>query len=79
MHAREAHNIAANEVNKIENDLRHKKAAVELAPEKWGRDGEFKALEGTCLERTVGDIVYEFCFGGRATQKPKNGGHVGLG
>ena len=79
MHAREAHNIAANEVNRIENDLRHKKGAAELSPEKWGRDGEFKALEGTCIEKPVGEFVYEFCFGGRAMQKPSNGVSVSLG
>ena len=59
--------------------ISNKKHEAELSSEKWGRDGEFKALSGTCVEKTVGDYVYEFCFTGRAMQKPKNGAHVSLG
>ncbi|KDN36198.1 hypothetical protein K437DRAFT_260198 [Tilletiaria anomala UBC 951] len=77
--AREAYNKDTSEVRRLESELATKQAGVGLSPEKFGREGEFKSLEGTCVERPIAEYVYEFCFGGRATQKPRNGAHVSLG
>ncbi|KAI0092510.1 endoplasmic reticulum protein [Irpex rosettiformis] len=49
-------------------------------PEWFGREGEFKKLDNTCLEKNMGDYTYEVCLFGEAKQKPNNGGsHFSLG
>ncbi|KAI0346969.1 hypothetical protein BDW22DRAFT_1351294 [Trametopsis cervina] len=46
-----------------------------LSDPKWfGREGEFKKLDGTCLEKNTGDYTYEVCLFGEAKQKPNHGG-----
>ncbi|KAI0699838.1 endoplasmic reticulum protein [Cytidiella melzeri] len=45
-----------------------------FSPEWFGREGEFKKLDGTCLEKNTGDYTYEVCLFGEAKQKPNNGG-----
>ncbi|KAI1785346.1 endoplasmic reticulum protein [Ganoderma leucocontextum] len=49
-------------------------------PEWYGREGEWKKLAGTCIEKEVGDYFYEVCFFNEARQKPIRGGSTfGLG
>lgn len=43
-------------------------------PDWFGREGEFKKLDGTCLEKNTGDYTYEVCLFGEAKQKPNHGG-----
>ncbi|KIP09812.1 hypothetical protein PHLGIDRAFT_85955 [Phlebiopsis gigantea 11061_1 CR5-6] len=43
-------------------------------PAWFGTDGQFKKLQGTCLEKEVGDYTYEVCLFGEAKQKPNKGG-----
>jgi protein kinase C substrate 80K-H len=78
--ARTAHRSAQSSLRDIESSLESKKNEMNADPERWGRRGEFKALDGTCVEKNMGEYTYEFCFFGRATQKPNRGhGNVSLG
>jgi len=57
-----------------------RKALSELFdPEHFGRQGEWKKLENTCLEQDIGDYIYEICMFGAATQKSKTGAYHNLG
>jgi protein kinase C substrate 80K-H len=40
----------------------------------FGAEGEWKKLDGTCLEKEVEDYTYEVCLFGEAKQKPNKGG-----
>jgi len=40
----------------------------------YGREGEWKKLEGTCLEKDTGEYTYEVCLFDEARQKPNKGG-----
>ncbi|MCO5546877.1 hypothetical protein L7F22_000314 [Adiantum nelumboides] len=78
--ARASHRAAESSLRSIESNLEKKRGEVEAKPERWGRQGEFKSLDGTCVEKNMGEYTYEFCFFGRATQKPNRGhGNVSLG
>ncbi|EKM59554.1 uncharacterized protein PHACADRAFT_250133 [Phanerochaete carnosa HHB-10118-sp] len=60
---------AEREKSNAEQDLSR------LFDPKWfGRDGEWKKLQGTCLEKSIGDYTYEVCLFGEAKQKPNSGG-----
>ncbi|GBE79118.1 endoplasmic reticulum protein [Sparassis latifolia] len=43
-------------------------------PEWFGPEGEWKKLQGTCLEKDTGDYTYEVCLFEEAKQKPNKGG-----
>ncbi|KAI0829300.1 endoplasmic reticulum protein [Trametes gibbosa] len=43
-------------------------------PEWYGREGEWKKLDRTCISKEVGDYIYEVCFFDEARQKPVKGG-----
>lgn len=78
--ARASHRAADSKLREIEKNLESKRIELEANPERWGRRGEFKALDGTCVEKNMGEYTYEFCFFGKATQKPNRGhGNVSLG
>ncbi|KAM5532645.1 hypothetical protein V8D89_013689 [Ganoderma adspersum] len=40
----------------------------------YGQEGEWKKLAGTCIEKEVGDYIYEVCLFDEARQKPIKGG-----
>ncbi|KAF8239565.1 hypothetical protein L208DRAFT_1386039 [Tricholoma matsutake] len=40
----------------------------------FGREGEWKKLDGQCVQTDSGDYTYELCFFGEARQIPKHGG-----
>ncbi|GJE84796.1 Glucosidase 2 subunit beta [Phanerochaete sordida] len=74
---------AKQALSSAENDLRNAEreksnAEQELSrlfdPKWFGREGEWKKLQGTCLEKNTGDYTYEVCLFGEAKQKPNNGG-----
>jgi len=74
--AREALSTAEGALNKARTA--NKDAVEDLAdlfdPEAFGRQGEWKKLQGTCLEKDTGDYTYEVCLFGEAKQKPNKGG-----
>ncbi|KAI0786480.1 glucosidase II beta subunit-like-domain-containing protein [Abortiporus biennis] len=43
-------------------------------PTWFGTQGEWKKLEGTCLEKDTGEYTYEVCLFDEARQKPNRGG-----
>ncbi|THH05009.1 hypothetical protein EW145_g5112 [Phellinidium pouzarii] len=43
-------------------------------PEWFGTEGEWKKLDGLCLNKDTGDYTYEVCLFGEARQKPNKGG-----
>lgn len=78
--ARKAYNDASSSVRDLSSKLSTKKHSLEANPAKWGRENEWKALDGKCIEKNMGEYTYEFCFFGSATQKPNKGGsNVSLG
>ena len=78
--ARAAHQKADDAVHALQRDLEKKRAELTPNVEKWGRENEFRALEGKCVSKNMGEYTYEFCFFGGAKQKPnKPGPTVGLG
>jgi len=45
-------------------------------PAWFGREGEWKKLDDTCLEKDTGDYTYEVCLFDEARQKPNKGGQT---
>ncbi|KAG8218281.1 glucosidase II beta subunit-like protein-domain-containing protein [Butyriboletus roseoflavus] len=43
-------------------------------PDWFGSEGEWKKLDGLCLEKDTGDYTYEVCLFDEARQKPNKGG-----
>ncbi|UZJ50747.1 hypothetical protein CBS101457_000067 [Exobasidium rhododendri] len=78
--ARTHHRAADSTLKNVQSSLEEKRKDVDPNPERWGRQGEFKSLDGTCVEKNMGEYTYEFCFFGKALQKPNRGhGNVALG
>jgi len=48
-------------------------------PAYFGKDGEWKKLDGLCLQTESGDYTYEVCLFGQAKQIPKSGSTFSLG
>ncbi|KAJ7499351.1 glucosidase II beta subunit-like-domain-containing protein [Mycena latifolia] len=74
--ARQAFNNAEAALNRVKND---KKTAEEDLDEifnihGFGAEGEWKKLDGTCLELNTGEYTYEVCMFDKARQKPNKGG-----
>ncbi|KAJ7122861.1 glucosidase II beta subunit-like-domain-containing protein [Mycena epipterygia] len=74
--ARQALTDAEATLNRVKND---KKTAEEDLEEifnihGFGAEGEWKKLDGTCLELDTGDYTYEVCMFDQARQKPNKGG-----
>ncbi|KAI0676730.1 endoplasmic reticulum protein [Trametes maxima] len=57
-----------------ERDEKEKELNRLFDPEWYGSEGEWKKLDGTCLEKEVGDYIYEVCLFDEARQKPTKGG-----
>ncbi|KAF8883454.1 glucosidase II beta subunit-like-domain-containing protein, partial [Infundibulicybe gibba] len=74
--ARQAFNDAESTLNRVRDEK--EKAQNGLANlfdvTGFGADGEWKKLEGLCLEKNTGDYTYEVCLFDEARQKPNNGG-----
>ncbi|GFZ44630.1 Alpha-glucosidase 2 subunit beta [Saitozyma sp. JCM 24511] len=68
--AKEAHRELSNQLNRLNNDVRSAQETwAKLSGNEFGRDGEWKKLDGTCVDKVSGDYTYEVCFFGRATQR----------
>ncbi|KAJ3476466.1 hypothetical protein NLI96_g11139 [Meripilus lineatus] len=61
--------LARQEKEKAEKDLQRL-----FDPEWFGREGQWKKLENTCLEKDTGEYTYEVCLFDEARQKPNKGG-----
>ncbi|GAA5828886.1 hypothetical protein JCM11251_005908 [Rhodosporidiobolus azoricus] len=69
--AKAAHSTLIDQVRDEEKKLEEAKKALERD---WGRDWEWKKLDGTCVEQNTGEYTYSVCFFGEAQQKSNNNG-----
>ncbi|GAA5925833.1 uncharacterized protein JCM15063_005135 [Sporobolomyces koalae] len=69
--ARTEHADLVDRISKKERSLEDEKTALS---KDWGRDWEWKKLEGTCVEQDSGEYTYSVCFFGEANQKSNNNG-----
>lgn len=68
--ARERFHAAERELNNLHNDISSSQATLDkLSDGSYGPQGEWKKLDGTCIDTVAGDYTYELCFFGKATQK----------
>ncbi|KAF8609488.1 hypothetical protein BDV93DRAFT_145846 [Ceratobasidium sp. AG-I] len=69
--ARNAHNSALNNFNQAERELKEAQESLNKLEGggHFGKDGEWKKLDGTCLEKDTGEYTYSVCLFGAATQK----------
>ncbi|CAE6424202.1 unnamed protein product [Rhizoctonia solani] len=80
--ARNAHNSAADALRKSERELKDSEDALAKLETggHFGKDGEWKKLDGVCLEKDTGEYTYSVCLFGSATQKSnKDHGSHSLG
>ncbi|KAG8955039.1 hypothetical protein FRC03_011300 [Tulasnella sp. 419] len=80
--ARTAHNTAESALIETETKLNEDQKALDklFAVEWYGKDGEWKKLDGTCLSKDTGEYTYSVCLFGSASQKSnKNGANMNLG
>lgn len=78
--ARLALNSASSSLSSTETSLRQAQNSLSDLATKFGPKGEWKKLDGTCVEKNLGEYTYELCFFGGATQKSnKGGGNNSLG
>ncbi|KAF8991406.1 hypothetical protein BDZ89DRAFT_973841 [Hymenopellis radicata] len=75
-HAQQALNDAKNSLRKVEKEKQTAEEDLQKISDSitFGPQGEWKKLDGTCLEKDVGDYTYEVCLFGASKQKPKKGG-----
>ncbi|CAE6532092.1 unnamed protein product [Rhizoctonia solani] len=71
VNARNAHNSAANALRNSERELKDSEEALTKLESggHFGKEGEWKKLDGTCLEKDTGEYTYSVCLFGSATQK----------
>ncbi|KAM0750382.1 hypothetical protein T439DRAFT_326351 [Meredithblackwellia eburnea MCA 4105] len=75
--ARSAHTAITEEIHSAHQKLTDARKSLE---KDWGRDWEWKKLDGTCVEKDLGEYTYSVCFFGEATQKSNaNHGRTSLG
>ncbi|KAH9921517.1 endoplasmic reticulum protein [Epithele typhae] len=76
--AQKAVTDAENELYKIRRERDTSAQALDrlFDPEWFGAEGEWKKLEGTCIEKEVGDYAYEVCLFDEARQRPLRGGQT---
>lgn len=73
--AQEAYETANGELSNMRSDLRQHERRLDERRDKFGRENEFMALDGTCIQRDMGSYTYELCFGGSTTQISNNDGY----
>lgn len=74
--ARQAHNEAKNAFSSTERELqKEEEARDKLFDPKWyGKEGEWRKLDNTCLSKDTGEYTYSVCLFGSATQKSNRDG-----
>ncbi|KAF9651810.1 hypothetical protein BDM02DRAFT_3110284 [Thelephora ganbajun] len=65
-------------LREAEDKLRNVQRDLEdlFKPDRFGKDGEWKKLDGLCLEKDTGEYTYEVCLFGEAKQKGNSDGSV---
>jgi hypothetical protein len=54
--AKEAHRELSNQLNRLNNDVRSAQETwAKLSGNEFGRDGEWKKLDGTCVDKVSGE------------------------
>ncbi|KAJ8456395.1 hypothetical protein ONZ45_g18736 [Pleurotus djamor] len=74
--ARQALTDAENKLNDIKRVSERAEDDIKdiFDVEGFGAEGEWKKLDGTCIEKDTGEYTYEVCLFGEAKQKPNRGG-----
>jgi protein kinase C substrate 80K-H len=74
--AQQAYNEANNEVErlKVERDNAENDSKEIFNVHGFGAKGEWKKLDGHCMEKDTGDYTYEVCLFNEIKQKPNHGG-----
>ncbi|KAG8850257.1 hypothetical protein FRB96_000489 [Tulasnella sp. 330] len=74
--AREAHSQAKSALSSAEHSLKNDEEARDklFSPTWYGKEGEWKKLDGTCLSKDTGEYTYSVCLFGSATQKSNRDG-----
>ncbi|WFD31833.1 hypothetical protein MSPP1_002873 [Malassezia sp. CBS 17886] len=73
--AYDAHAKAEAHVHKLRADITLHKQWLRQDVGRYGREGEFRALDKQCFKKNMGDYTYEFCFGGQVSQISNNDGY----
>ncbi|KAF9506592.1 hypothetical protein BS47DRAFT_1425958 [Hydnum rufescens UP504] len=71
------HQNALNALNVVQTSLADEERALHKLFDPvfgFGKYGEWKKLDGTCIEKDSGEYTYSVCFFGSVTQKPNKGG-----
>lgn len=74
--AREAHEAATARLEGLKAEIDVTEREMGAQPDRYGLDDEFRALEGTCVRKVVGDYTYEFCFLDSTRQISNNDGYT---
>jgi len=72
-----AHQTALNALNAAQRSLADEEGALQKLfdpVDGFGKSGEWKKLDGTCVEKESGEYVYSVCFFGSANQRSNKGG-----
>lgn len=64
-----------NATSKLKDDIEAEEEALGEASDKDGREGEFRAIQGKCVQKDMGSYTYELCFGDNAAQISNNDGY----
>ncbi|KAK4686760.1 protein kinase C substrate 80K-H, partial [Tremellales sp. Uapishka_1] len=67
--ARDQHSKLSKEFNTLNGEIKSAKDTLDKMGDFYGPSGEWKKLEGVCIDTVYGDYTYELCFLGKATQK----------
>ncbi|CED84744.1 Protein kinase C substrate, 80 KD protein, heavy chain [Phaffia rhodozyma] len=74
--SREKLTVAQTALTNLQSSLSNTQSTLSDLTAKFGPQGEWKKLEGTCIEKNLGEYTYELCFFGEAKQKSNKGGSV---
>ncbi|KAI5451340.1 hypothetical protein NCC49_001934 [Naganishia albida] len=78
--ARKRYTELSSALGSTQNELSSTREALDKFGTEFGPRGEWKKLEGTCIDREQGDYTYTLCFFGKVTQKSNKDGathHLG--
>lgn len=72
--SRDALHKAEESLKTAEKAFGSAKSSLADMAEKFGPEGEWKKLEGSCVEKDLGEYTYELCWFGDVKQKSNKGG-----